>query len=75
MNARNAHKNRQLCEMLYLLGRRGEAGATSLELAKCSGSLAPATCISELRQNGRIIKCKRIQRGDGTRIYRYRLCR
>ena len=60
--------------MLELLKAQGALGATTFELQAWSGSMAPATDISELRQNGYRVACKcEGTNGNGRRVYRYKL--
>lgn len=49
-------------------------GMTTAELQSWTGSMAPATDVSELRQSGWRIKCKcEGVNGNGRRVYRYTL--
>lgn len=73
MNARSAKTSKQLSAIVEMLQSRGKDGATSWELADASGSLAIATCVSELRAGGYKIECERVQKPEGRRVYRYRM--
>lgn len=49
-------------------------GATSWQIQTLSNSMAPATDISELRQNGYDIRCRYFGRtSTGRKIYQFRL--
>jgi len=46
-------------------------GLTTAEIQSWTGSMAPATDISELRQSGHEIECRSEGMRNGRRIYRY----
>ena len=59
--ARMNHSDR-LARVFALLRMRGVHGVTSRDLANIAQTVAPGTCVSELRANGCKIKC--VRRGD-----------
>lgn len=61
----------RLSRVLRVL-RAYSAGITTAELQSWTGSMAPATDISELRQNGHLIECRCEGKNErGRRVYRY----
>ena len=74
MHAGKIGSSKQLTAALHALVDAGKRGVTSLELAQAAGTVAPATVVSALRQNGYIITCKYERTTpEGKRVYRYTL--
>jgi hypothetical protein len=72
MHAANVEHSSRLLRALFYIKSAGKNGCTTAELQSYSESMAPATDVSELRQSGYLIECRR----DGTthggrKIYRY----
>ena len=70
MHAASVERSQRLKRVLEFLESRGERGATSLELANEARTVAPGTCISELRHQGYSIRCEQVKLGD-KRVWRY----
>jgi hypothetical protein len=68
MNAARVEKSDRLSRVLGLLRRRGEHGATSMEIVQLARTVAVSACVAELRANGYRIHCER--KG---RVWTYRL--
>jgi len=62
----------RLSRALNYIKSAGGIGCTTAELQSYTGSMAPATDISELRQTGHLIECKSEGARNGRRIYRYK---
>ena len=63
----------RLSRALDYVRSAGPMGCTTAELQGYTGSMAPATDISELRAAGYLIECQCEGRnGNGRRVYRYR---
>jgi hypothetical protein len=72
MHAAKADKSERLSRTLHYIQTWGSLGATSAEIHAWTGSMAVATDISELRQNGYHIDCKYDGiNHDGRKIFRY----
>lgn len=56
---------------LDFLRQCGPNGCTTAELQRATGSMAPATDCSELRQSGHEIKCRCLGTWRGRRVYQY----
>lgn len=72
MHAADPEKSTRLKKLLSLLTEHRKPGITTAQIQRHTGSVAPATDVSELRQRGFAIRCKY----DGKtrtnrRIYRY----
>jgi len=66
-------RSKRLYRALEYVKSAGPVGCTTAELQGFTGSMAPATDISELRQSGYQIECKSEgKNGNGRRVYRYR---
>jgi hypothetical protein len=63
MNHANALKSARLKRVLKVLADGREH--SSLELMMRAKTIAPGTCVSELRKNGAVIDCKRRQEPGG----------
>lgn len=73
MHAANPERSKRLRLALSYLRFGGAGGRTTAEIQEHTGSMAPATDVSELRQSGHVIDCKCEGRnGNGRRVYRYR---
>lgn len=73
MHAGNPDRSIRLRETLAAL-RRYQHGMTTSEIAYATGSVAPATDVSELRQNGYAITCKYVGLSvSGRKLYSYTL--
>jgi len=59
MHAANLEKSDRLQRVLKVLTRRGKHGATSMELIRLASTVAPNSCVAELRQQGYNITCTR----------------
>ena len=70
MHAANPEKSRRLARTLEIL-KSSPRGVTTAELQAWTGSMAPATDCSELRQSGYRIACRFQETKNGRRIYRY----
>ena len=68
MNNARVENSERLRRVLGMLEFRGRAGATSLELSLGAHTVAPGTCVSELRAQGYVVDCKR----EGN-VWRYTL--
>ncbi len=68
-------KSPRMAETLRALENAGEAGLTSDELRRVTGTVAISTLVSELRRSsGRAISCEFERVTDaGSKVYRYRL--
>jgi len=75
MHKANAEKSKRLRAALAALRVfRAYGGPTTLDLQMHTGSMAPATDISELRQNGYVIDCEYAGKtATGRKIFRYHL--
>ncbi len=74
MNWANSATSKRLRKVLDVLTTAGGKGATSFEIARATGSVAPATDVSELRRSGYVIEC--VYEGKtpaGRKIFRYTL--
>ncbi len=72
MHAGRLETSKKQQETLLLLMERGSRGATTLEIQRRTGSMSPATNVSELRQNGHHIDCVYDYTADtGSRVFRY----
>lgn len=65
--------NLRLQRVLAFLRERGKAGATGREIIRNCEVVALTAAISELRQNGIVIDCKREKQLAGGTVYRYRV--
>ena len=73
MHKANAEKSYRLKQTLHVL-RAFPDGPTTWDIQSWCGSMAPATDISELRQNGYIIDCEYAGKtATGRKIFRYHL--
>lgn len=71
MNAGNPERSKRLKLTLSYL-QFGKGGRTTAEIQEHTGSMAPATDISELRCSGYVIDCKyEGKTPSGRRVYRY----
>lgn len=71
MHAGDPAKSVRLARLLRFL-QAHPAGATTAEVQAWTGSMAPATDVSELRQSGHIVNCRcEGVNGNGRRVYRY----
>lgn len=74
MHAANSEKSGRLQRVLSVLRQAGKQGVSSRELQEKSRTVAPGTCVSELRKSGYVIDCEHlVTYGDGTKVYLYRL--
>lgn len=71
MHAGNPDRSIRLARLLRYLEAHRVPGATTAEIQGWTGSMAPATDISELRHGGHLIYCKAEGMKNGRRIYRY----
>lgn len=72
MHAGDPHTSKRLRETLGFLVARGDHGATTLEIHDHTGSMAPGTDVSALRQSGFQIACRCEGRNsNGNKVYRY----
>jgi hypothetical protein len=62
----------RLSRALRFLQAHRYTGVTTAEIQAWTGSMAPATDISELRRSGHLIECSSEGMKNGRRIYRYR---
>ena len=66
-------RSKRLARALDCVKAAGPGGCTTLELQKFTGSMAPATDVSELRAAGYLIECRcEGNNGNGRRVYRYK---
>lgn len=73
MHNANVEKSDRLKRTLEILNAFPE-GATTWDIQSLSNSMAPATDVSELRQNGYRIDCEyRGKTSTGRRVYAYKL--
>lgn len=74
MHCGNVDTSPTLKCILGLLMSRGLEGATTLEIAQVSGSMAPSTDVSAIRKQGYNIKADPEGKNEnGRKVYRYRL--
>jgi hypothetical protein len=72
MHAAKADKSERLRQTLLAIRSWGKYGATGAQIQGHTGSMAVATDISELRQNGYNIECKYEGLSPyGRKIFRY----
>jgi hypothetical protein len=71
MHSGNPDRSKRLRMALDYLERCGLRGCTTAQLQGATGSMAPATDCSELRQSGHKIECKCLGSWQGRRIYQY----
>jgi hypothetical protein len=72
MHAAKTDKSERLSRTLHFIRSWGKYGATSAQVQGFTGSMAVATDISELRQNGYNIECEYDGiNHDGRKIFRY----
>lgn len=72
MHAANPERSQRLSKTLMAVSRRG--GCTTMELAKATGSVAPSTDVSELRQRGwNVLSSYEGRTKTGRKVYRYTL--
>jgi hypothetical protein len=73
LHAATVEKSARLTRTLEIL-RAHPRGVTTAELQLWSGSMAPATDVSELRQSGYLVSCVcEGKNQNGRRVYRYTL--
>lgn len=73
MHACDPTRSKRLAKLLELL-RAHPRGITTAEIQGWTGSMAPATDCSELRQSGYRVSCRcEGVNGNGRRVYRYTL--
>lgn len=70
MHAASAEKSERLKRVLSALEAAGERGCTSLELSISARTVAPGTCVSELRAQGIGVRCEQAV-VEGKRVWRY----
>lgn len=72
MHAAKVEKSYRLTRVLMAIKKRRILGISSWDLMQEAQTVAPGTCVSELRKAGHIIHCKSETNPlTGTRIYRY----
>ena len=73
MHAGNPERSKRLSITLHYLQGWASAGCTTAQLQMHTGSMAPATDVSELRASGYLIECRcEGTNKNGRRVYRYR---
>lgn len=73
MHAGNPERSKRLARALDYIRSCGPIGCTTAELQNYTGSMAPATDVSELRRNGYLIDCDfDCVNKNGRRVYTYR---
>jgi hypothetical protein len=74
IHARNPETSQKLSRILAFLRERGEKGATSRDIVEFCETVAPGTCVSELRKAGYVVTCA-FERTleSGAKVFRYRL--
>jgi hypothetical protein len=73
MHAADPARSFRLYRALDYIKSCGHFGCTTAELQAHTGSMAPGTDVSEIRQNGYLIACDyEGKTKHGRRIYRYR---
>lgn len=70
MHAGNPDRSERLAHALRVL-QAHPVGLTTAELQSWTGSMAPATDVSELRASGHIIECAQEPMKNNRRIFRY----
>lgn len=74
MHAAKLASSPRLQRILSYLKEAGQQGVTSLQIVHSCNVVAPATYVSELRQNGYIVSCDfEGTTPTGAKVYRYRL--
>lgn len=73
IHAGNPASSLRLRRVLDVLRAAGSRGVTSLELQERASTVAPGTCVSELRASGLVVECAYEGRADGRKVYRYTL--
>jgi hypothetical protein len=68
-----ARRSDRLYTVLLYLILCGSAGATTRDIIEVCGVCAVNTIVSELRQNGHTIKCRRSKSATGRTVYVYSL--
>jgi hypothetical protein len=73
MHAADPSRSQRLARALAFVKSFGSFGCTTAQLQGYTGSMAPATDISELRHAGYLIDCKMDGvKPNGRRVYRYK---
>ena len=73
MHAASPDRSLRLSRALDFVKNAGPMGCTTMQLQAYTGSMAPATDISELRHAGYLIDCTMDGvKPNGRRVYRYR---
>lgn len=70
MHAGNPDRSARLAKTLAVL-KAWPNGVTTVHLQKSTGSMAPATDVSELRAAGHLIDCNQEPMQNNRRIFRY----
>lgn len=75
IHARNPETSPKLGRILKFLRERGNVGATSRDIMEFCETVAPGTCVSELRKAGHVIRCDYEGRLEsGAKVFRYFIC-
>lgn len=73
MHAADPSRSERLARALDFVRSAGPIGCTTAEIQSYTGSMAPATDVSELRAAGYLIECRcEGTNGNGRRVYRYK---
>lgn len=70
MHSASVERSERLKRVLAVLENAGGRKVTSLELATLSHTIAPSTCISELRHQGFPVRCEQAK-VSGKRVWQY----
>lgn len=72
MHSADIENSQRLRLALAFIRSAGSLGVTTIELQGFTGSMAPATDVSEIRKNGYDIRCTYDHKTErGRKVYRY----